>query len=198
MSTSAAVRVPLERVPRIEPARFGVWLFLVSEAMFFAALIAAFVVLRSGSGTFGGPGGALGVGTGSLATLALLLSSGCAWRARVVVRSEESSASAAKRLSAPGWLLAAIALGALFLLLQGLEYRALFAHGLSPRSNLYWSCFFVLTSVHALHVMGGLVWLFVARASASRGAGSLRVELAVLYWQLVDLVWLVLFALLYL
>jgi heme/copper-type cytochrome/quinol oxidase subunit 3 len=96
------------------------------------------------------------------------------------------------------WLAATIALGASFLLVQGVEYRELFAHGMSPRTSLYFSCFFVLTSVHALHVAGGLAWLAAARRSAARGSGTLGVELAVLYWQLVDVVWLALFALLYL
>lgn len=180
---NAAVHAPIAGESRLSPARFGVWLFLVGEAMFFAALISAYLVLRSGSSTFGAPGDALSLPSGALATLTLVASSACAWRALVGAR---------HRSSASTWLVLALALGAIFLAIQGFEYRALIERGLSPRTNLYWSCFFVLTSLHALHVLAGLVWL-----AAVRKSDALRIELAVLYWQLVDLVWLALFALLY-
>jgi heme/copper-type cytochrome/quinol oxidase subunit 3 len=170
-------------------------LFLVSEALFFAALISAFLVLRAGSPNFGGPGGALGLVQGGCATLALVTSSACAWRALVLAR------DGAKPRGAAAWILGALVLGMAFLLIQGFEYRALFASGLSPRSSLYWSCFFVLTALHALHVLGGLAWLALVRRNVDAvdsPTHALRIELAVLYWQLVDVVWLALFALLYL
>lgn len=188
MSADAAVHVPIAGASRLSPARFGVWLFLVGEAMFFAALISAYLVLRSGSSTFGAPGDALSVPFGALATLALLASSACAWRAFLHAK-RSSSARATSN-----WILITIALGAAFLAIQGIEYRALIERGLSPRTNLYWSCFFVLTALHALHVIAGVAWLAVVRRNA---ASALHVELAVLYWQLVDFVWLALFALLY-
>ncbi len=210
MRAHTAAHLPVARASRLVPARFGVWLFLVSEAMFFAALISAYLVLRAGSGNFGGPGRALGLVQGGCATLALVTSSVFAWRALLVAR------NGAKHRAVSTWLLGTLAFGAAFVMLQGLEYRALFAGGLSPRSSLYWSCFFLLTSLHALHVLGGLVWLAVVRHgvvghgvvghsvvghsvdATDRGTSALRIELAVLYWQLVDLVWLALFALLYL
>jgi heme/copper-type cytochrome/quinol oxidase subunit 3 len=192
MSAPTAAHPSVARASRLVPARFGVWLFLVSEAMFFAALISAYLVLRAGSPNFGGPGAALGLVQGGCATLALVTSSACAWRALVLARDGAGQG----RVST--WILGTLAFGAAFLMIQGLEYRALFARGLSPRSSLYWSCFFVLTALHALHVLGGLAWLAGARRGIDGGTRALRIELAVLYWQLVDVVWLALFALLYL
>jgi heme/copper-type cytochrome/quinol oxidase subunit 3 len=153
MSMTGASTAPLPRA-RIEPARFGVWLFLVSEAMFFAALIAAFLA--------------------------------------VVARRQGREA----RITS-SWVRRTLLFGALFLAMQVAEYRTLLQHDLSPRTSLYWSCFFVLTSVHALHVLGGLAWLGAVWPGTRRGAAGLGVELAGLYWHLVDLVWLCLFALLY-
>lgn len=191
MSASVAVHAPIAGARYLSPARFGVWLFLVGEAMFFAALISAYLVLRSGSSTFGTPGEALSTITGACATLILVTSSACAWRAYVVLKRTPSARSAST------WILLTLALGTSFLAIQGLEYRALIERGLSPRTNLYWSCFFVLTSLHALHVLAGLIWLALARRDSANPSRTLHIELAVLYWQLVDFVWIALFALLY-
>jgi heme/copper-type cytochrome/quinol oxidase subunit 3 len=191
MSASVAVHAPIAGARQLSPARFGIWLFLVSEAMFFAALIAAYVVLRAGSSTFGSPGEALGAISGAGATLVLVASSACAWRALICAKRDPSARSAAT------WILVTFALGSTFLAIQGLEYRALIERGLSPRSNLYWSCFFVLTSLHGLHVLAGLIWLALVRRNPDPASRALRIELAVLYWQLVDFVWIALFALLY-
>jgi heme/copper-type cytochrome/quinol oxidase subunit 3 len=176
---------------RIEPARFGVWLFLVTEAMFFAALIAAYLALRAGSPTFGSAGGALDVRLGGVATLMLVCASLCVSRAVVARRAGRE----ARIVSS--WTRRTLLFGALFLALQAAEYGTLLRHGLSPRTSLYWSCFFVLTSVHALHVLGGLAWLAVVWNGTRRRARGRSVELAALYWHLVDLVWLALFGLLY-
>ena len=87
--------------------------------------------------------------------------------------------------------------GALFLALQAVEWRDCFSAGISTRTNLFWSSFFVLTGAHALHVAGGIVWLAWAWMSARAGRARLRLELAEIYWHFVGLVWIVLFALLY-
>jgi heme/copper-type cytochrome/quinol oxidase subunit 3 len=189
MSAHAGVHAPGAGESRLVPARFGVWLFLVGEAMFFAALIAAYVVLRAGSPNFGSPSDALSLTAGAAATLLLVASSAAAWRGLLAAKNHSRSASS--------WILLTLVLGTAFLAIQGFEYRTLIVHGFSPRTSLYWSSFFVLTGLHALHVLGGLVWLALARRNPDAPSSSLRIELGVLYWQLVDFVWLALFALLY-
>lgn len=198
MSTSAAISgIPRAR---LEPARLGVWLFLVSEAMLFAGLLAAFVVLRTGSATFGGPGDALSLATGAAATAVLVLSSIC------LARATSASVRAEGRGRAATWILIALLLGLVFLAVQALEWRHLIASGVHVRTNLFWSSFFVLTGVHGLHVAGGLAWNAVAwrraratdsGAPSARASDDLFVDLAATYWHFVDAVWLVLFALLY-
>jgi heme/copper-type cytochrome/quinol oxidase subunit 3 len=193
MSAAGATTAPASpsASARIEPARFGVWLFLVTEAMFFAALIAAYLALRAGSTTFGGPGEALDRRLGGVAMLMLVCASLCVSRAAVAQRNGREA-----RITS-SWIRRTLLFGALFLAMQVVEYRTLHQHDLSPRSSLYWSCFFVLTSVHALHVAGGLAWTAVVWSRIRRGARGPAVELAALYWHLVDLVWLALFGLLY-
>lgn len=199
MSTVAATSAGSRA--RLEPARLGVWLFLVSEAMFFTGLLAAFVVLRAGSSSFGGPQGATNTALGGAATALLATSSVCLFRA--------TSGHARPRgdRRAATWVLVAGSLGVAFLALQALEWRHLLASGVSTRTNLYWSSFFVLTGAHGLHVAGGVAWMAVAwkRARATSQAipaereGSRRgLELCATYWHFVDAVWLVLFVLLYL
>ena len=177
---------------RLEPARLGVWLFLVTEAMFFAGLIAAYLVLREGSSTFGGQGGHLSLRLAVVGTGGLLICSLCISRASVALQRERGPRIVAS------WVRRTILFGGLFLCLQALEWRACLQAGVTPRTNLYWSSFFVLTGVHGLHVLGGLVWLVWAWWSARVGLHPMRVQLAALYWHLVDVVWLILFTLLYL
>jgi heme/copper-type cytochrome/quinol oxidase subunit 3 len=185
-TVETTIRAPLA------PARLGVWLFLVTEAMFFAGLISAYLVLREGSSSFGGPQGHLSLPFMTLATLLLVLSSLCASRATVALRRERGPRVVAS------WTRRAVFFGALFLGFQAVEWRACLRAGVAPSTNLYWSSFFVLTGVHALHVLGGIAWLAWAWNSARAGLHRARLELAEIYWHFVGLVWIVLFALLYL
>lgn len=186
MNESAALTTP-----RLSAARLGVWLFLVSEAMFFAGLIAAYLVLREGSSAFGGHDGHLSLRLMAIATLILVLSSLCISRATIAAKTGRDARVVAS------WTRRAILFGVLFLCFQAIEWRACVQAGIAPRTNLFWSSFFVLTGAHALHVVGGIVWLAWAWNSARLGVNGLRVELAEVYWHFVGLVWICLFALLY-
>ncbi|MBL8859100.1 MAG: heme-copper oxidase subunit III [Planctomycetes bacterium] len=177
---------------RLDPARLGVWLLLVTEAMFFAGLIAAYLVLREGSSNFGAPAGHLSLRLAAVATLMLACCSLCISRADVALTRKRGPRIVAS------WVLRTVLFGGLFLCLLAVEWRECFKAGVTPRTNLYWSSFFVLTGVHGLHVFGGVLWAAWAWASARRGLNPVRTQLAALYWHFVDVVWLVLFTLLYL
>jgi heme/copper-type cytochrome/quinol oxidase subunit 3 len=193
MSTAHAA--VLETPTGIPSNKLAMWLFLVSEVMFFTAFIAAYVVLRIGHPAWPGPEGHLSIGLGTLNTLILLASSFTMVLAHAaVVRDQQSPLKL--------HLFLTVALGSLFLGVKGFEYSQKFAHHIGPATNVFWSSYFTLTGFHALHVLGGVLtnaWFlmraFQGRLNPKTGYG---VELAGLYWHFVDIVWLFVFPLIYL
>jgi heme/copper-type cytochrome/quinol oxidase subunit 3 len=179
----------------IPHGKLGMWLFLASEVMFFTGLLGAYIVLRFSHPSWPGPEGHLSVPIGTMNTLFLIGSS-----VTIVLALAASQAGALPR--ARWWLTVTIALGCLFLTVKGFEYAAKFAHHILPSTNVFWSCYFALTGLHALHVLGGIIfnlWILRRLFQPAIWAGQAqRLEYAGLYWHFVDLVWIFLFPLLYL
>ena len=102
----------------------------------------------------------------------------------------------------PRWLLAAFACGVAFGVSKAFEYGAKIAAGITPATSDFYMYYYILTGFHLLHVVGGSVMLLVFWRMARRGAfGSGRlavIESGGLYWHMVDLLWILLFPLLYL
>jgi heme/copper-type cytochrome/quinol oxidase subunit 3 len=100
------------------------------------------------------------------------------------------------------WLGATILGGSLFVGIQVYEYIELFHHGHLPNVDIFWSTFYVMTGFHGAHVVVGVIWLICAWIKAFRGQytawNHLGLELAGLYWHFVDLVWVLLFTIVYL
>ena len=100
------------------------------------------------------------------------------------------------------WLVATVALGIFFLSVQAYEYTKLIQHGLTLASSLYGSCFFTLTGFHGAHVTIGVGCMIFTAIKAFRGGYSKEyhygVEIMGLYWHFVDLVWIILFTIVYL
>ena len=171
------------------------WVFLASEVMFFTGLIGAYIVLRLSNPSWPGPEGHLSVPLGTTNTLLLIGSS-----VTIVLALAASQRQTLPR--ARGWLLATILLGSCFLGIKGIEYSAKFAHHIFPSTNVFWSCYFVLTGFHGLHVLGGIffnLWVLTRTFKPVIWTSqSHRLELAGLYWHFVDIVWIFLFPLLYL
>ena len=186
---------PASTATGIPNGKLGIWVFLASEVMFFGGLIAAYIVLRSGHPHWPGPEGHLDARLGTLNTLVLICSS---TTIVLALAAAKRGAKAAIRR----WLLVTVLLGATFLVIKGFEYHAKFSHHILPSTNVFWSCYFVLTGFHALHVLGGIAFNLVVLASTfdpvSWSARGHRLELAGLYWHFVDIVWIFLFPLLYL
>jgi heme/copper-type cytochrome/quinol oxidase subunit 3 len=181
-------------VARTPTPVLGTLTFISSEAVFFGALIAAY--LRYHGSSMVGPGPSdLNVARTALFSLALFASSGTAWLAE-------------RRLHAgrPGfvpWIAVTIALGGIFLLGQLTEYAHLYAEGITANTNLFTSAFFTLTGFHGLHVAVGLIALAVlaglALAGDFRGGRRHVAASAVsIYWHFVDAVWVVIFSVVYL
>jgi len=161
-------------------------IFLGTDAMGFGGLLLAYAVLRARAADWPDPGQRFDRTLAAVLT-ALLLASGVAMAA----------ALAAIRAGRPAarWLLATAALGAAFLAGQGIEFHALAtAHHLGLDADQAMSIFYVLTGFHGLHVLAGVVILLAVARRPAREA----LEVASLYWQFVDLVWIAIFTVVYL
>ena len=171
----------------------GTVVWLASELMFFSGLFAAYFTLRAAAaGEWPPPDVELEVVTSGLFTLALVLSSGSM---QLAVRS-----IAAGRLPAfRAWLIVTLLLAGGFIANQAHEWSTL---PFSVSSHAYGSAFYVMTGFHGIHVIGGMVAmvLLLGRAGSRRfGAGDLpAVEMVSYYWHFVDVVWIALWATLFL
>lgn len=175
--------------------KLGMLLFISSEAFFFALLILAYASFRSVPQE--GPTAATSLDplTTGFFSLFLLASSFTIWRA-----SKNQAGKHSRR--ALIWLAATILLGAVFLIGQGLEWSQLLHAGASVSRNLFGTTFFTLTGLHGLHVAIGLlalgILLVLAWAGRSYSSNSSAVEVLSIYWHFVDVVWVVIFAVVYL
>jgi len=180
----------------IPSGKLGMWVFLASEIMLFGAFISSYVVLRMGSANFGVPSEE--VLTRPLATLntfVLITSSITMVLALAAIQRDNIKQFAA-------YMLATMSLGITFLVIKGFEYAHKIHEGLTISSSLFGSFYFTLTGLHALHMLGGLVFNTYILINGLRGkfsnGHSGRVEYAGLYWHFVDLVWVILFPIFYL
>ena len=178
----------------LELRKLAMWVFLSSEVIFFGSLIATFLVYKDKSVT--GPGQeVLNIPLTGVNTFILIISS------LTMVLSLASAINDRQR-QLKLWLLATIILGMVFLSIQGYEYFKLWNEGLTPTANLFGSAFYTLTGFHGTHVLVGVIILLGVLLKALLGGFGpkhyLPIELAGLYWHFVDLVWIVLFTLVYL
>ena len=177
--------------------KFGMWLFLASEVMFFTGLLGSYLVLRLSDPI----GFSLQAQTylhwepAAINTLVLILSS--LTMALAIHWSQHGDTGRTQR-----FLAITILCGLVFLAIKAYEYSGKFHHGVYPSTHIFWGCYFTLTGMHGLHVIGGLVPLTYALAKVS-GTKDVRqnsglLENLGLYWHFVDLVWIFLFPLFYL
>lgn len=175
--------------------KLGLWVFLASEVMFFAALITTFVVYRGRSVSGPDPREVLTLLIPTINTLILLTSS-------VTMVQALASIKDGNRTRLWQWLLVTAALGTAFIVLKGSEYNHLLSEGLTPSTNIFGSVYFTLTGFHAAHVAVGVIWILAVVAKTLRGGFSatnnLPVEMVGLYWHFVDLVWVAIFMVVYL
>jgi heme/copper-type cytochrome/quinol oxidase subunit 3 len=174
--------------------KLGVWWFLASEITVFGGLIACYILVRLGATGWSEAAANLNFTLGLVNTLVLLTSSMTMVLAFAALESRRPRSSTA-------FLGLTALLGLAFLVVKAIEYSGEIAHGFTPRSGIFWSFYYAMTGLHALHVFAGLVVnaiLFGRAATGRLAAAAHRVELAGLYWHFVDIVWIFLFPLLYL
>jgi cytochrome c oxidase subunit 3 len=193
---------------QLEASTLGMWLFLVTEVMFFGGMFLAYIIYRVlypeawvlGSNH-------LDVVMGALNTAVLICSS---LTMALAVRAAQTSNRGAQIVN----LVLTIFFGSIFLVVKYFEYAEKFEHHLVPgrhfdmtlpqaaQQQLFFSIYFMMTGIHAIHMVVGIGLMLVILAMAWRGRFSADyytpVEMSGLYWHFVDIVWIFLFPLLYL
>jgi cytochrome c oxidase subunit 3 len=189
-----------------DASTLGMWVFLVTEVMFFGGLFTAYTVYRwSHPAEFAAASQHLDVVLGTVNTAVLICSS-------LTMALAVHAAALGRRRGTAAFLALTIVLGAVFLVIKGFEYAHKFHEDLVPGSNfgahggraveLFFSLYFAMTGLHALHMVIGIVILAILTIKALRGRYTSEnhsaVEVTGLYWHFVDVVWIFLFPLLYL
>jgi cytochrome c oxidase subunit 1/cytochrome c oxidase subunit I+III len=168
------------------------WSFIISETGFFAILILAYLFYNTSTKA---AGATLDVKTTGMFTACLLASSVTLWFAE---KAQEQGNAGGFR----GWLGVTVLLGAIFMGGQANEYMKLFDHGVTINSSLFASTFFTLTGFHGLHVTLGIIALGIILSLALKGdfqkkKPSNALKAVGLYWHFVDVVWIVVFSVVY-
>lgn len=191
MSTITAT-VPRNRKPIVPSSVMGMLIFVTTEAMFFTALISAFLVIKKDQITWTIPNNIqLPVETTALNTLVLLASGLLMYLAGKKV--VEKDFVAAKSLA-----FKALILGTTFVVIQSYEWIQLAGFGLSMNSSIFGALFFLIIGCHSLHVLAGLVGLVVTIKNLGSGKMDLADFRAMqMFWFLVVGVWPVLYFLVY-
>lgn len=171
------------------------WSFLGSECLFFGSLISTYLVYRNHSLVGPYPQDIFDIPYTSVSSFVLLMSS-----LTMVLALAAIQGGNVRGLRI--WLVATALLGSIFLGGQVYEFTTFVRHGLSLSKNLFGTTFFVLTGFHGAHVSVGVLILLSLFLNSLRGKikqeNSLTVELAGLYWHFVDVVWIVIFTVVYL
>lgn len=189
MAQTAAAAVDLRR-PSV--LRVGTVVWLASELMFFAGLFAAYFGLRSVNASWP-PEGA------ELATVRTAIFTGFLVTSSFTYRTAVKAAERHDERATLRWTMVTFALGTLFLANQAIEYAQL---DFTPRTHAYGSIFYLMTGFHGAHVLGGLI-LMLAVLGVSLGWSSKAplhetVTVSEYYWHFVDVVWVAMFATIYL
>ena len=194
--------------------KLGFWLFLATEVMLFGGLFAGYIIYHDlYPETFTKCGDMLAWELGALNTVVLLTSS---WTMAMGVRACQLN----QKKQMLNWLWLTIACAGIFLVIKYIEYSGKWSHGIFPgryfnphedwaplfegltAPNIYFSFYFTMTGIHAVHVILGMVaigWLvWAGRKGRFHSGFSAPVDLIGLYWHIVDLIWIFLFPLLYL
>ncbi len=180
---------------QISHRKLLMWAFLASDCMFFGTLIANFITyFTRNQGT--SPFELLNIPYTSVSAFVLLMSSLTMVIALACIQRGDE-------IGMRIWLVATALLGSVFLGGQYFEFTEFYHRGMQLTGvNLFSSAFFTLTGTHGLHVTIGVIWLLslvvVSFTKGIKVSESLNVELAGLYWHFVDVVWIIIFAAVYL
>jgi cytochrome c oxidase subunit III len=198
----------LETSTGLDSRKLAIWTFLGSECMFFASLISTFVVYRNKS--LVGPlphtpwtdpatgrvyEAIIEIPLVTVGTALLLFSS-------LFIVLALYGAQRGNRKMLLGWLGATIMCGMFFVGMQVYEFTHFVHKGLTLQRNMFGASFFTLTGFHGTHVTIGVIWLITMFVLALRKQlppeNAVNLEMAALYWHFVDVVWIIIFPVVYL
>ena len=191
-----------------DASTLGMWVFLVTEIMFFGGLFLAYVVYRTlHPHAFAAASHELDITLGAINTAVLICSS-------LTMALAVNAAQLGARKSLVTFLILTIVLGSVFLGIKAVEYHEKFVNHHVPgpsfqfegpdsaNAQLFFSLYFAMTGLHALHMIIGIVLLAILAVRARRGAFGADyytpIDMTGLYWHFVDIIWIFLFPLLYL
>jgi len=179
----------------LDSRKIAFWTFIGSECLLFGSLIATYLVYEGRSVSGPTTHEILNIPLTSISTFDLLMSSLAMVLALAAVQRGD-------RIWARVWLGTTAFLGAIFLGFQVYEFQHFVHEGLGFTTNLFGSSFFTLPGFHGAHVFVGVIWLLTLLVRSLQGKlgleKALNVEIAGLYWHFVDVVWIVIFTVVYL
>ncbi len=186
---------PAVRAKQGLPGDFAIWIFIYAELLVFGIFFLAYAFARAQNvELFNEYQQTLNRETGAINTLLLITSSYF-----VVMAVNAIRRNAARRCSQ--WLMLAMLGGAVFVVVKMSEFVAKYADGVNLSTNIFYMFYLSLTFFHFMHVLMGMVILAAVAVKAYRGGYSAQdhtgVETGASYWHMVDLVWIVLFPLVY-
>ncbi|QTR54737.1 cytochrome c oxidase subunit 3 family protein [Thiothrix unzii] len=193
LNTPSVSSSPPRPVPL--PGDLAMWFFILAELLVFAVFFASYAFARSSNvELFNHYQQTLNRDIGAANTVILLTGS-------LFVVLAVQAVKAGNSVLCRNWLLAGATSGAVFLLLKGVEFADKFAHGISLSTNTFYMFYLSLTFFHFMHVIMGMIILGAVAWKAHTGDYSATqhtgVETGASYWHMVDLVWIVLFPLVY-
>ena len=180
---------------RIPSKKLAIWLFIVADAATFAAMLIAYGYLRNATPNWPRPFHS--IVNVAIMTFILITSS-------LTILAGVQAAHFGRKSAALRWLFVTAALGVVFAILHIREWLALINEGMTLSrnpwgTNLFGASFFGVTGLHLLHVTAGVIAILAVAAQYNRGRyDAYHVETTALYWHFVDLVWIILFTVVYL
>ncbi|MCW9024307.1 MAG: cytochrome c oxidase subunit 3 family protein [Gammaproteobacteria bacterium] len=177
------------------PGDFAIWFFIYAELLAFGVFFVTYAFARTYNvEMFNASQLELNRTAGAINTVLLITSSYFVIRAVAAIREDQQNLCVK-------WLFAAIFLGGMFLVVKIIEFKAKFAAGISLSTNTFYTFYFSMTVFHFMHVILGMIILGAVMLKARRGGYSSQehtgVETGASYWHMVDLVWIILFPLVY-
>ena len=195
MDTATIIEPAIEKEPRLLPGDLAIWFFIFAELLMFGIAFLSYAIARiQNIEMFNQYQLTLNTELGAANTLLLITASYFVVRAIHAIRIDNVKGCII-------WLYASLGCGAGFLLLKSVEYYDKFSHGINLSTNTFYMFYLSLTMFHFLHVIFGMIILFAITIKAQRGGYSAQnhtgVETGASYWHMVDLVWIILFPLVY-